>query len=56
MQGVMRAQILKFAGCLMWTQLWSAEAGHKNDEQGWLYINCNIVGQGLVVHVAPYWS
>lgn len=28
-QGAMRAQVVKFAGCLIWTQLWSAEADHK---------------------------
>lgn len=30
MQGGMHAQIVKFVGCLIWTQLGSAEADHKN--------------------------
>lgn len=30
MQGTMCEQIVKFAGCLISTQLWSAEADHNN--------------------------
>lgn len=28
-QGAMRAQIVKYAGFLIWTQLWSTGADHK---------------------------
>lgn len=35
----MGAQIVKFAGCLIWTQLWLAEADHKN-QHPWPYLPC----------------
>lgn len=33
MQGRMLAQPVKFARCLIWTQLWSAEANHKKESK-----------------------
>lgn len=50
MQGAMHAQILKTAGCLIWTQLWSAETDNKNKE---FADECNYVIFQLQYFVHP---